>query len=133
MKKNIANRRTYLNFLGVIVLILGLCSAVFIYRTAGNDLNGTLGYEEGDGSVYPVMPEDSKSYQRSLELYGGKANVLADEIRRWLIGLWHGKSLAFTTAFITIFVSLAIFCAANVSLPPLDTYTYSKDKRDGTG
>lgn len=96
-------------------------------------MNGTVGYEEGDGSVYPVMPEDSKSYQRSLELYGGKANVLADQLRRWLIGLWHGRSLAFTTAFITIVVSLVIFLAANYSLPPLDTDTYSKDKRDGAG
>jgi hypothetical protein len=59
------------------------------------------------------MPEDSKKYLRDLQLYGGKANVLMDEFRRWFVGLWHGKSLAFTIACISIFVSFGVFYAAN--------------------
>jgi tetratricopeptide (TPR) repeat protein len=59
------------------------------------------------------MPEDSKKYLRDLELYGGKANVLLDELRRGFMGLWHGKSLAFTVACISIFISFGIFYTAN--------------------
>jgi len=44
--------------------------------------------------MYPMMPEDSKMYQRDLELYGGKAAVLADEFWRWFVTLWHGTRLA---------------------------------------
>jgi hypothetical protein len=53
-----------------------------------------------------------------LELYGGKAAVLADEFTRWFAGLWHGKSLACMGACIAIFISLgAFFAAANLSPP----------------
>jgi hypothetical protein len=45
---------------------------------------------------------------RSLELYGGKANLLLDELRRWFIGLWQGKTLAFTLCGMTILLSLGI-------------------------
>jgi hypothetical protein len=48
-----------------------------------------------------------------MELYGGKANVLTDEFRRWFIGLWHGESLAFIVAGITIFISFGVFYVAN--------------------
>lgn len=111
MKWKIADRHTCLNLIGAIILLVGLGSAILIYRTAENGSNGVLGYTEGDGSVYPIRPEDSKKYLRDLELYGGKANVLADEFRRWFIGLWHGESLAFTVACITIFISLGFFYA----------------------
>jgi len=86
MKRKIADLHTCLNLIGAIMLLVGLGSAILIYRTAENDSNSILGYEEGDGSVYPVRPEDSKKYLRDLELYGGKANVLTDEFRRWFIG-----------------------------------------------
>jgi hypothetical protein len=56
-----------------------------------------------------------------LELYGGKANVLADELRRWFIGLWHGKSLALTLACIAIIASSGFFYAAHRSLAYLES------------
>jgi hypothetical protein len=101
-----------LNIISVIILLVGLGGAVLIYQRAVNDSTGVLGYEEGGGSVYPVRPEDSKMFLRDLELYGGKANVLAYQLRRWFVGLWHGKSLAFTVACITIIVSYGFFYAA---------------------
>jgi hypothetical protein len=58
------------------------------------------------------MPENTKIYKHDLEVYGGKAAVLADDFRRWFVGLWHGKSLAFTITCITIFVSFAGFFTA---------------------
>ena len=107
------NRRTFLNLIGSIILLVGLGSAFLIYRTAENDLRNVLGYEQGNGSVYPVNPDDSKKYLRDMELYGGKANVLVDEFRRWFVGLWQGESLAFMVGGITIFISIGLFYAAN--------------------
>ena len=113
MKWKIAGLHTWLNLLSAIILVVGLGSAILIYQTAENYLGGVLGYEEGGGSVYPNMPEDSKKYLRDLQLYGGKANVLMDEFRRWFVGLWHGKSLAFMVSCITILISFGIFYVAN--------------------
>jgi len=89
-----AHVRTCLNLASALILILGLGSAVWIYQTAANASKSVLGYEEGGGSLYPVAPEDSKMFMRDLELYGGKANVFAYQLRGWFTGLWHGKSLA---------------------------------------
>ena len=113
MKGKITYLPLCLNLFSAFVLLVGLGGAVYIYQTAANDSNSVLGYEEGGGSVYPITPEDSKMFLRDLELYGGKANVLAYQFRSWLVGLWHGKSLAFTVACIAIVVSFGFFYAAN--------------------
>ena len=103
------NRKSFLNLIGAIILLFGLGSATLIYRTATNDSRDVLGYQQGNGSVYPVNPDDSKKYLRDMELYGGKANVLMDELRRWFVGLWHGESLAFMIGGITVFISIWVF------------------------
>jgi len=134
MKWKILNLYTCLNLISAIILVAGLGSAILIYRAAEDTLYGVLGYEEGRGTVYPVMPEDSKQYLRGLELYGGKANVLMDQFRRWFIGLWHGKSLAYTVACITVFISFGVFYTANYLLPSrLESDVSSEKNRDLTG
>jgi hypothetical protein len=105
-------QRNWLNLLGAVVLLIGLGSAALIYQKAGDRPNVVLGYEEGNGTVYPVEPEDSKEYLRGLELYGGKANVLADKLRRWFVGLGQGKSLAGLVGVMSIIVSCWCFYAA---------------------
>jgi hypothetical protein len=132
MKWKIAYLHICLNLISAIILLVGLGSALLIYRTAENTPYGALGYEEAGGTVYPIMPEDSKKYLRDLELYGGKANVIMDELRRWFIGLWHGKSLAFTVACITIFVSFGVFYAANHLPSRLNSDVPIENNRDGT-
>ena len=47
-------------------------------------------------------PEETKQYLRTLQLYGGTANVLATELRQWFASIWHGQRLAFTVGFITL-------------------------------
>ncbi len=126
------NRRTCLNLIGAIILLVGLGSAILIYRTAENESRDVLGYEQGNGSVYPVNPGDSKKYLRDMELYGGKANVLLDELRRWFVGLWHGESLAFTIGCITIFISVGIFYAANHVSSSFESDITNKNNRDRT-
>ena len=130
MKWKIADLHTCLNLIGVLILLVGLGSAILIYRIAENDSNSVLGYEEGNGSVYPVRPEDSKKYLRDMELYGGKANVLMDEFNRWFIGLWHGESLAYTVGCITIFISFGVFYAAHHLPSSLKSDIRNENNRD---
>lgn len=106
--------------------MVGLGSAILIYLTAENDWDRVLGYEAEGGYVYPIAPEDSKMYRHDLELYGGKTSVLVDEFMRWFVGLWHGKSLAFIVACITIFISFGFFFVAHHLLSDLKS-----DARDG--
>jgi hypothetical protein len=112
-----------LNFLSAIILVVGLVSATLIYQRAGNAPYGALGYENEGGVLYPVMPEDSKQYQREMELYGGKANLLAESLRLWVGGLFQGKSLAFIIAGATIIISFGFFYAAGRRSP------HSKSRR----
>ena len=89
------------------MLLAGFCSAVVVYLTAGNP-------EEN-----PLIDqlENSKVYRRSLELYGGKANLLAEQFTRWFDTLWHGKTLAFTIAVISAAVA-ALYYFFAAPLPP---------------
>jgi len=106
------NMQARLNLISAIILLVGLGSAILIYLTAENDSGSVLGYEVVGGDVYPITPENSKMYEHDLELFGGKAAVLANEFKNWFGGLWHGKSLAFTVACISIFISLGVFFVA---------------------
>jgi hypothetical protein len=89
------------------ILTLGCATALSIYLTAGPAPGDTSGDD----------PTDSKQYQRQMELYGGKANVLAAELTRWLGSLWHGRRLALTVACATILVAGGFWLLAD---PPSD-------------
>ena len=54
------------------------------------------------GQKYPAGVYQSKRYQRELERYGGKANVIFDELDRWLASLWQGKKLGITLGWISV-------------------------------
>ncbi len=84
-----------------LTMVAGLAGSILIYLTAGN---------VPDPARYGM--EEYKEYLRALELYGGKANVLAVELTEWFDGMWHGTALAFTTGLITLLVSLALFLTA---------------------
>jgi hypothetical protein len=108
-------------YVPAIILLVGLGSAALIYLTTENDSDSGLVYN------------DSKMYIHDLELYGGKANMLADEFRQWFVGLWHGKSLAFTVACISIFVSFGFFFVANHLPSDLKSDVRGENNRAGTG
>jgi len=113
MNQKIAHLRESLILIGAIIMAVGLGSAIWIYQSAGDYSGSILGYEIIDGTAYPIAPEDSKVYRRDLEHFGGKAAIVVDDFSRWFIGLWHGKTLAFTVVFISIFISLLFFFIAN--------------------
>ena len=125
MKWKIINLQTRLYIIIAIILLVGFGSAVLIYLTTENDSGSVLGHEA-------ITPENSKMYAHDLELYGGKANVLADELMRWFAGLWHGKSLAFTIACITIFISFVFFFVAKHLPSDLKSDARDKNNRVGT-
>ena len=77
------------------ILAVGLASALWIYLAAA----------PGPGDISADDPTDSKQYQRQMELYGGKANVLAADLVRWLGSLWRGRRLAVTVACATVLVA----------------------------
>jgi hypothetical protein len=84
--------------LTAILLVVGFTAAVLVFILAGPPAANPLGYE----------PLETKSYVHDLEVYGGKWNVLAEEFRDWFVGLWHGRTLAFTLAAITLFLVGAV-------------------------
>ena len=130
MNQKIAHLRESLILIGAIIMVVGLGSAIWIYQSAGNYSGSVLGYEIIDGSAYPIRPEDSRIYRRDLELYGGKAAVVVDDFSRWFVGLWHGKSLAFTVAGISIFIAFIFFFAANRLQSRLKYDVHSKNNRE---
>jgi hypothetical protein len=130
MKGKIPDLPTCLNLLSAIILLVGLGSATWIYQRAENAPYGALGYVDEGGTLYPIMPEDSKQYLRSMELYGGKANVLADEFRRWFVGLWQGRSLALIIAGTSIIISYGFFYAANHWKPRFEAQGGNENRRD---
>jgi hypothetical protein len=84
------------------LLAAGLGGAVVIYLLAAPGGPNPLGFE----------PEDSKKYLRDMEVFGGKVNVLAAQLRAAWSGLWHGRSLAFTVAGLTLVLALAVWFLA---------------------
>ncbi|HMA90731.1 MAG TPA: hypothetical protein VKP89_18525 [Burkholderiales bacterium] len=95
-----------------LILVLGLCAAVLIYRAADAGADEAVAYEIINGQAYSVAPTDSKLYNRELERIGGKAALLFADFARWFAGLWRGKSLAFTVAFLTATASAGLFLIA---------------------
>jgi hypothetical protein len=91
------------------ILVAGLTAALVIYLTATNAPD-----RGGESS------EDSKRYLRQMESYGGKATVAATELRQWLDGLWHGRTLAFTVASLSLLAAAVAYVALAPLPPPPD-------------
>jgi hypothetical protein len=100
------------------ILVLGFAAAVVIYLTAQPPPGNPLGYD----------PLDTKRYLHDLEVYGGKANVLAAEFRDWFDSLWHGRRLAITVAVLTVMAAFAFKFFAT-PLPPAPNATAAEQKK----
>jgi hypothetical protein len=95
-----------------LVLVLGLCAAALLYLAADGGADGAVAYEIINGQAYSVAPAASKMYNRELERIGGKATLLFADFDRWFAGLWQGRSLAYTVAFLTTIASAGLFLIA---------------------
>lgn len=130
MKCKGANLQRCLYIISVAILLVGLSSAVYLYLAAMNGSNADSGYEVVGGFIYPA-DGNSRKYTHDLQLYGGKAALLADDFMRWFDGLWHGKSLAFTVAVITIFLSFSFFLVARLVPPRPESDSHRENNLDG--
>ena len=90
-----SQRRT--NRISVLLLLLGFGSALAIYFLA-----------PPEAPENPLLndPRAERKYHRELAMYGGKGNVVAAEFIEWFEGRWHGRTLAFTVAVLTVATTL---------------------------
>ncbi len=103
-KSNRARRPPYFNpgllrRMSYVIFCAGIFISGVIYGTAGPPAENPFGYN----------PMSTKIFLRELELFGGKSNILAAEIREWFVGLWQGRNLSFTIACITIILSITLW------------------------
>jgi hypothetical protein len=129
MTGKLSKKETRLFLVSAAVLLVGLGSAVAIYLTAEEAPDGGQGYEVAGKFIYPAMQERSKKYQHDLELYGGKAAVLADDFNRWFDGLWRGQTLAFTVAILTAITAFGFFVAGRNAHPDLNAESKQEEGR----
>src|SRR5215472_5154825 len=104
------------------ILLVGLTASLAIYLTARPPAPNPLGYE----------PEDSKQYVRNMEVYGGRSNLIASELRQGFVSLWHGRRLAFTVAVITLLAAWA-FHYFSIPLSPEPGQEESNPPPAGSG
>ena len=106
--------KTRLIVCAVLVAVVGFSGALAVYLTAGEDGDGDENVQTivVDGKTFRVPLTSTKTYRRELQRIGGGAAVLADDLDRWFKGLWHGRSLGITLAWITAFVSLGLLLLA---------------------
>jgi hypothetical protein len=96
---------------GYVILIAGTLGSAWAYHVAVVDeLQDSLA----------AQARNTKDYQGQMEYIGGKANVLGSEMTAWIVGLWHGRHLAYTLAILTLLAaSLCFYIAfALPDLPP---------------
>ena len=93
-------KRLYLT--SAVILLIGLVTSTLIYLSAAI---------ESDNEMI-LDPSNSKAYLHDMELYGGKANLLVNQLTNWIAGVWHGKALAYTIGCITVFISLLVLYIA---------------------
>ena len=92
-----------LRLAGAVILLVGLPAAALVYRSAVTDYD----------SAYVKMLNNTKKNEYDMELIGGKANILASELRDWFGSQWHGKTLARTLTVLSVGGSLACFFVAH--------------------
>lgn len=77
---------------GILAVGFGSALAIFVVASIRPPSENPLGYD----------PMDTKQYRHDLEVYGGQASVLAEQFQDWFLGLWRGRSLAYTVAVSTL-------------------------------
>lgn len=90
-----------IKLLALFILLAGVASSFFIYQNAQDIPPG-----------YDLAV--SRKYLSNLGFCGGTVNVLLTDLKDWFCGLWQGKNLAFTVAYLTVIVSAGLFFIAKL-------------------
>jgi len=123
-QERLERAQTWFSLAGYAILVVGLAVSVWAYRRAANDAT------DASRALLAGM-QDTKSYERNLEIQGGKANVMASEIGVWFAGLWQGRHLAYTVAALAVGLALICFLIAYF-LPDFPPFPPPHDTRKKT-
>ena len=105
-------KRRGLRLLALAILVIGLAGGAAVY-VLGDEPEAQAYIIVGD-TAYPVDPASSKTYQRSLQRYGGKMAVVFDDINRWLAARFQGKQLGITIAAGSVAAALVLYALARL-------------------
>lgn len=106
MTRKSISRQRCLQLMAAVILLAGLGSSAVIYVSAVNSEARMM-----------ISPYESKSYRHGLELYGGKMNLLANDLMRWFEGLWEGKQRAYTVAWASILIAGVMYSVSRHMRP----------------
>jgi hypothetical protein len=104
---SLARLRLTLNWSGIVLLLVGLGSAVLIWRAQDRIDRENEAAQTGDPAAL-LSPLDSRRHIRDVELYSGKVGVLVEEAEELL----HGKPLAKTIAVLSVLTATGLFLVA---------------------
>ena len=99
--------RSLLNWSGVVVLLVGLGSAVLIWH-AQDRIDRDEEVAQTVDPAASLSPLDSRKHVRDTEIYYGKLGVLAEEAEQ----LFHGKPLAKIIAVGSVLTATGLFLFA---------------------
>jgi hypothetical protein len=89
---------------GIVVLIVGLLGAILVYWSAVHSAVPGLDIDNGG----------DKQYDYQVERMGGQVQLMMVQFNHWLGSLFHGTTLAYTLAVISVAVALVCFWLADL-------------------
>jgi hypothetical protein len=105
--------RSTLNFIAVVILVIGLTCVALIERNARiADANAM---EDSEATHMLLHPEDYGSYSRASEEMGGKFGALFVSWIKWAGGLGHSRPFAVAVATVSLIAAGGIFASSNLS------------------
>ena len=95
--------KTYHIIITILILLIGWGTSVYIYIAADNNINTSF-----------ADFENSKRFANSVERMGGKMAIVGYNLSKWFNGLWHGETLAYTVAIITVIIGCGYYLVSPV-------------------
>ena len=102
-----ARLRFALNCSGVVLLVVGLGTALLIWRAQDRIDRENDAVQFADAQA-PLSPLDSRRHVRDVELYSGQIGVLLEEAKELL----HGKPLARIIGLASVLTATGLFLVA---------------------
>ena len=106
------NRRLSLNVVGVVVLILGMISAVLVYEIGQARAANASSAGDGTWQDGSLTPYDSKSFSHDVQMYNGTAGVLVMKWWDFCDSLKRPGGRAMLVAVGSAVVSDRMFCGS---------------------
>lgn len=116
MQRSWLSNKVWLTALGLVILVAGLTGA-YVLRTQARTGDASQ-YRIVGGQAYLDQSEDSKQDAGELQRYGGNAAIVIAAYKRKFHNLFHGDSLAYLLAIVTVLLAAGCFRVAWNSVQP---------------